>query len=239
MIEASSDDVHIVGDYSMRVFLGYGLTLDVHDQRVNWHSDIFKTDSEPETSFLDLCRQHRSMDVHFGPLFWHQFPKLYNWHWRDSCAAIKNEIFFIPPEVFNDWVRVNRTIDYYSVKAMFPDLGKEFFHVREINEPPSPYSSYEAITNSKPLFEHDFFVRAESYTQNPFVQKILDRSGLSSWSEYKKYVRPMIPQSVIALASWLEVFIDPKAMYELRPKFYIHAKKAHNMVDYSPEEEDV
>lgn len=149
-----------------------------------------------------------------------EFNKMISW---DPEYGLPNVVVFTPPSQ-RSWQRYDDMIDYTEACEEYQGSVPV---VKPINRALYPYVSWIDIRNPTEIPPYAMIQVANEFRYNSsFVPETGDKYvkpwGFSSIDEMLNSIVPSIPDELVEILRFLEVFKDPDTIYQLRPMIYIY-----------------
>jgi len=143
----------------------------------------------------------------------------------DAEFGMENVMVFTPPVFGTDWQRYDDIIDYYEPTHREKDGGINN-GITLLNRPIWPFESYVDCRTMPPTrldnLKHSLYLdfkNIEDLTQK-HLNFILKELNVESVEEMQEYIRPIVPEELVVLLKYLNVFADDKHIHELKPMLY-------------------
>lgn len=218
--------------------LGYlGPTISWRDRETTWTQDGFLRFCKNRMDESDyFFVKSRMIDTNGGRYRWDPQAFVLS----DAEYGIPGVVMIIPPECSNHWSRYDNVIDYYEHQVHHPAKGA-VNDIQFLDVPLFPFHGYMDARTGKRYrnekrpeahFANDFWFEVRSarellkgkrkrmFTVSSRLNA--DRLGFKNTREAKKHIAPILPQSVIALAQFLNLFINDETIWQLRPAIYTY-----------------
>jgi hypothetical protein len=147
----------------------------------------------------------------------------YNYVIYDMEFGEPNVAVFIPPGA-GDWQRYDDMIDYYD--PVNSDENGIKNSLIPVDRPLWPYESWINIKEMPPTRltgrQWDAFILFRNIHRDKLkdLSYIFEEIGVENEEELKTYIVPSIPPILVELIKYLEIFVDERHIYELRPMIY-------------------
>jgi hypothetical protein len=129
--------------------------------------------------------------------------------------GLDNVLLIIPP-CHDDWYRFDNIIDYCEEGKLHNSINRY-----EKIYPIYPYiGSYHDIRTGEKVDMHNIRVLNDEDTDDR--QEFLEEVGCKDMAEYKENIRSVIPESVVALCKWANIFKDEADINKLEPMMYVY-----------------
>lgn len=139
--------------------------------------------------------------------------------------GLDNVVLFIPPYFGKDWRRYDDIIDYYEPSHHEVDGGIGT-GITLLNHSIWPFESYVDCRTMPPkclnnLHWHLFVDSRNSEKYGvKFAENLLKEMHFESVDEMYSMIRPIIPEELVALLKYLNVFEKEEYIHQLKPMLY-------------------
>jgi len=221
--------------------LGYGLVdLDVErngelsdDSRFNKTTclDEDTYDGNHTENFVKFLKEKYTNERTPSILHWVEREKI-NINWihntiiHESEFGMPDVVLFVPPMVNEDWRQHDNTISYYEETIQHEQQS----HVQLLSRPIYPYESYVDLRNSPPTrlnltqFSDVNLIKDKEFgTKHPqAAHKLVQNMGFDNRTELNENIVPIVPDALVDLLEFLNIFKDNNTIYQLKPMIYTY-----------------
>ncbi len=178
---------------------GFGLKILRNTRR-----DILKNSKNGKYSYKDSIFDNMVHDAEFG---------------------MENVILFTPPYFGKSWKRYDDIIDYYEPTHHEADGGIGT-GITLLNRSIWPFESYVDCRTMPPKrlnkMQWQLFVdsrNSEKYGEK-MAEWLVEEMNFKSVAEMKQMIRPIIPEELVVLLKYLNVFEKEEYIHQLKPMLY-------------------
>jgi hypothetical protein len=145
---------------------------------------------------------------------------------HDGEYGLPNVLCIIPSVMQKQWVRYDDAIDYVEENERWR-ADVDVNHVKVIQGGFHPWNGLYIDSRTGEWAGKDslgaaFFRSTNDKTDQKTLNFLAKNCGFKSAAEAKKYMVPLVPQSVRCLCEYTKIFTAPKVVFQLKPILYVY-----------------
>lgn len=177
-----------------------------------------------EKKFKDLKEKEL---IRWGDFRRPQLPDLHKTTIYDDEGGLESVIVFTPLREVDNWRRYADPIDY-AVHELEVEGGQDYIepYADRLSTAPWPYDATWVDTRTQEPIKHENlriwrWITEESEDEEA-REGVSQRALEMSYNEALRYIRPKVPEEIVRITNFLQIFKDPKTVLSTEPMVYTY-----------------